>query len=330
MLAELDLADLRLRAAAAVGEEIDEFEPLLGGRSAITYQGVVAAGGERRRIVVKVAPPGLEPVRHRDVLRQARILKALGPVPGVRVPELLGTDAGEPPEVPPLFAMSFVPGESLEPLHELPARPEPDRDTHARAYEAARALAALGEYEPMPDVVAGEAPLSPADELERWRRAFETVGPELADGAAQCHRLLAAEIPTPLPPRVVHGDWRLGNMQCRAGEVLAVIDWEIWALADPRVDLAWFLSMTDPRHLRAVADPAVLPPPEELRAAYEDAAGRRVERMEWFGALAFYKQAAAGALIVKNSRKRGIDDEDLALTAALVPSLLDLARTALT
>ncbi|MGW0584042.1 phosphotransferase family protein, partial [Streptomyces sp. NPDC002920] len=48
-------------------------EPLTGGTSSLTYVAAlegVPAGYER--VVLKVAPPGLEPVRNRDVLRQAR------------------------------------------------------------------------------------------------------------------------------------------------------------------------------------------------------------------------------------------------------------------
>ena len=64
-----------------------------------------------RRIVVKVAPPGLAPVRNRDVLRQARLLRALAGVDGVCVPQVLLEDAGSPP----FFVMDFVEGESYEP-----------------------------------------------------------------------------------------------------------------------------------------------------------------------------------------------------------------------
>ncbi len=68
-------------------------------------------GGDK--IVVKVSPPGLDPVRNRDMLRQARVHKALegSPVP---VPTVLATDAGDPPDVPPFFVMEFVPGECVE------------------------------------------------------------------------------------------------------------------------------------------------------------------------------------------------------------------------
>ena len=50
---------------------ITSFDPFTAGTSSLTYgAGVVAASVSR--VVVKVAPPGLEPVRNRDVLRQAR------------------------------------------------------------------------------------------------------------------------------------------------------------------------------------------------------------------------------------------------------------------
>ena len=59
--------------------EVGTLEPLPGGISSLTYattlRGTVDAD---RRVVVKVAPPGLEPVRNRDVLRQARVMAALG------------------------------------------------------------------------------------------------------------------------------------------------------------------------------------------------------------------------------------------------------------
>ena len=65
--------------------------------------------------MVKVAPPGLPPVLNRDVLRQARVIRALHGT-AVPVPDVLWEDAGDPPDVPPLFVMAFVEGASLEPL----------------------------------------------------------------------------------------------------------------------------------------------------------------------------------------------------------------------
>ncbi len=110
-----DPAELASRASAAVGADIDQVEALHGGSSSFTYAAQLH-GRAPRKVVVKVAPPGLEPVRNRDVLRQAKVLRGLAGAPGVMVPEVLGTDAGAPPEVPPLVVMSFVAGESYEPV----------------------------------------------------------------------------------------------------------------------------------------------------------------------------------------------------------------------
>ena len=80
-------------------------------------------GGQR--VVVKVAPPGVEPIAHRDVLRQARLIRALDPT-AVPVPQVLWEDAGAPPEVPPLFVMSYLGGDSLEPLFDDDPRRHPN------------------------------------------------------------------------------------------------------------------------------------------------------------------------------------------------------------
>ena len=118
---EGDLRHLTERLAPIGATDV---QPLRGGASSLTYTARArwlspcSSGDDRRRVVVKVAPAGLAPVRNRDVLRQARLLRALGPT-AVPVPEVLWEDAGDPPEVPPLFVMSFVEGTSLEPLFDL-------------------------------------------------------------------------------------------------------------------------------------------------------------------------------------------------------------------
>jgi aminoglycoside phosphotransferase (APT) family kinase protein len=93
-MVELDLDELRRRLESAA---VTEVTPLAGGASSLTFR------GERdgRAVVVKVAPPGVAPVAHRDVLRQARIMKALA-VTRVPVPEVVWEDPGNPPDTSPL------------------------------------------------------------------------------------------------------------------------------------------------------------------------------------------------------------------------------------
>src|SRR5215475_10840052 len=99
-MVDLDLDELRRRLS---GADVGDVRPLAGGASSLTFAG----RRDGRAVVVKVAPPGVEPVAHRDVLRQARIIKALGATP-VPVPDVVWEDPGNPPHTPPLFVMSHI------------------------------------------------------------------------------------------------------------------------------------------------------------------------------------------------------------------------------
>ena len=79
-MTEPDLDRLAERLAVA---GVSDVRPMEGGASSLTYGGRL--GG--RRVVVKVAPPGVMPLLNRDVLRQARLIRALEPTP-VPVPEV--------------------------------------------------------------------------------------------------------------------------------------------------------------------------------------------------------------------------------------------------
>ena len=93
-MADLDalIEELRLRTAAAAqswhpGAGVVSIEPLTGGASSLTFTVTFDGVPEADRVVVlKVAPPGLEPLRNRDVLRQGTVMRALKGRPGVPVP----------------------------------------------------------------------------------------------------------------------------------------------------------------------------------------------------------------------------------------------------
>lgn len=324
-----ELWQLGHRAARCLDDDsqLTQLRQLTGGTSSLTYLATrLHPQGAESQVVIKVAPAGLEPVRNRDVLRQARILRTLSGT-DVLVPCVLGEDAGSPPEVPPLFVMEFVAGESYEPMQrdDQGRSSATDREVSERALAAVRMLVALHHLDSATLAVANEPVVAPADELRRWHRAFTTTDGDLHPRVVdQAYDLLAAETPLPLPPVVSHGDWRLGNMQCQGSEIRAVIDWEIWSLGDPRLDLSWLLLMADPVRLGAVRHGG-MPGPAELLAAYEALAGRQLEGMTWFAALVRFKQAAASALICKNTRKAPIPTDRGLAMAELVPSLASRA-----
>src|ERR1700734_2854224 len=282
--------------------------PLTGGTSSLTFlvdlDGV--APGETP-VVLKVAPPGLAPLRNRDVLRQARLQKAVQRDGRPLAPDVLFADPGDPPGVPPFMAMNLVPGECVEPvLCAAAERPEPGQ-VRARFFDAVRVLAQLHEIKPAAVGLGGEPVVGLADEVDRWTRAFVTLPGDMGGDYQRAAKALRASIPAPVPPAVNHGDFRLGNTLCEGDRINAVIDWEIWSVGDPRIDLAWLTFFADDAGHPAVAPGTVAGTPtgREIVRAYENALGRPLPELGWFGALTRYKEAAATGLLLKRAQKLG-------------------------
>ena len=307
-----------------------DVRPLTGGNSSLTFLvdlGGVPAG--ETPIVLKVAPPGLEPVRNRDVLRQARLQTALRGAGRSLAPQVHFTDAGFPPGTPPFVAMNLVPGECVEPiLRPVDDRPTPDL-VRARYLAAARALADLHDTSPESIGIGDEPVIDLRAEIGRWTRAFETLPTQMQGEYERAASALLATLPDALPPVVTHGDYRLGNTLCADDRLEAIIDWEIWSVGDPRVDLSWFTFFTDDAgHLAAEpGPPAGTPTRAELIGEYERRRGLTVPDLPWFDALTRYKEAAATGLLLKRAAKHGIQVNPA--MARMGPVLPDLVQEVL-
>jgi aminoglycoside phosphotransferase (APT) family kinase protein len=307
------LAQLRDRVGPRVtawrpGARVLGVSPLTGGTSSLTFLVELAgvAAGETP-VVLKVAPPGLPPLRNRDVLRQARLQKAVQGARRPLAPDVLFSDPGDPPEVPPFMAMNLVPGECVEPvLSDAAERPAPGV-VRARFFDAVEVLAHLHGVVPAEVGLGDEPAVGLADEVDRWTRAFATLPREMAGDYERAAKALMATMPAPLLPAINHGDYRLGNTLCEGDRVNAVIDWEIWSVGDPRVDLSWMTFFTDDAGHPAVAPGTVAGTParREVVRAYEAALGRPVSELGWFDALTRYKEAAATGLLLKRAHKLG-------------------------
>jgi aminoglycoside phosphotransferase (APT) family kinase protein len=312
------LAQLAERLAS---RDVSALATLPGGASSLTYVGRCAD----RPVVVKVAPPGVRPIAHRDVLRQARVLRALGPTP-VPVPEVAFDDPGDPPDVPPLFVMSHLDGTPCEPLFD-DVDGGSETVVAGRFQNAAATLARLHRVEPSSVGLASEPVVGPRDEVERWCRTLETVDAAPVPGWREVATALRFSAPPTLPPAVVHGDFRLGNLLAVGDRITAVIDWEIWSVGDPRVDVGWFLINCDPStYRRSTRYTAAVPSLRELAASYRQELGREVPELDWFCALACFKSTATWSLIVKHNRRRSRPDPELEAMTSVLPHLLSRAR----
>jgi aminoglycoside phosphotransferase (APT) family kinase protein len=301
---------------------VGDVRALPGGASSLTY----LAMRDARPVVVKVAPAGVMPILHRDVLRQARMIRALGST-GVPVPTVLWEDEGAPPDEPPMFVMSYVEGVSLEPLFDLDPPDVDSRDVAGRMRDAARVLAELHRLDPS-SLPLGEEPEVGLDaEVERWCALLRTVDPALVPGWEMTAEVLRANMPTQADPAIVHGDFRLGNLLVSSQGIAAVVDWEIWSIGDPRIDLGWFLLNADPdTYRRPTPYVGLTPPVADLVAAYTEALGSALKDVDWFCALASFKSAATWSLIVKHNRRRPTPDPDYERIAEQLPTLLERAR----
>lgn len=114
-----------------------------------------------------------------------------------------------------------------------------------------------------------------AEALAELRNRFISYGGDRPI-LALALRWLEANIPPPVLPSLVHGDFRLGNLMFEHGRVTGVLDWELAHLGDWHEDLA-FGCMTVWRFSRPDRPGYGLTTVEELAAAYEEAGGAKFD-----------------------------------------------------
>jgi aminoglycoside phosphotransferase (APT) family kinase protein len=93
--------------------------------------------------------------------------------------------------------------------------------------------------------------IEPPDPAECWRRELDYWEADINEKELEPHPIVRAAIRRlrrnpPVPPKrvaVVHGDMRAGNFLFnKAGEIKAILDWEMMHLGDPLEDLTWALN----------------------------------------------------------------------------------------
>ena len=199
--------------------------PLAGGISAtMTALEVAELDGQRRRMVVR----HYEGMQQRaDALvgeyRLLQILRSLG----LAVPEPYYLDCSGELLQAPYMVIEYIEG----------AMDFAPRDVHRHVLQMARCLAEIHRVD--------RAAYDLSFLHESAAACVEIQGPqpvELAEffGEGRIREALAAvgTLPVCNEPVLLHGDFWPGNTLWRAGELVAVIDWEDAELGDPLMDLA--------------------------------------------------------------------------------------------
>lgn len=159
-------------------------------------------------------------------------------------------------------------------MRAIPGTPDPNAilavaDPQVLIRDIARELAATHRTDPagIPVPV-----MDTAEALAELKARFISYGADRPI-LALAVRWLEQNLPAPVPPRLVHGDFRLGNLLVEDGRLSGVLDWELAHLGDPHEDIA-FGCMTVWRFSRPDRPGYGLTSIAELVQAYEEAGGQ--------------------------------------------------------
>ena len=156
---------------------------------------------------------------------------------------------------------------------------------------------------------------------QRWQQSKIAHLPEM-DALAEW--LLQRLPPDPVPPSVVHGDFKLDNVMLSEAydRVVAVFDWEMTALGDPLVDVGILLAYwTSAVHPEAITNRPGWFTREEILERYGRQSGRDLSGIRFYEIFALFKIAVVIQQIFFRYVRGQTDDPRFAHFDARVRSL---------
>ena len=231
------------RLAACLGRCVPDFKALIscrrlsGGASQETYRVEIEAGPGPRTLAVRRAAKGIRSIDgtgpglegEADLFRVARAA-------GVPEPEIIHTFLPDD-ELGAGFVMQWLEGETLG--GRIVRDPKLETIRPRLAFECGEILARIHGIDPVATGLARHLKtVSTRDNVtDVWERyvAFGTAMP-MIDYTA---RWLLDHLPDEAEPRLVHNDFRNGNIMVSSGGVVAVLDWELAHMGDPVRDIGW-------------------------------------------------------------------------------------------
>ncbi|HMN73918.1 MAG TPA: phosphotransferase family protein [Rhodoblastus sp.] len=222
-----------VRRFAPGAERLDRLVRLSGGASQETWSLTAIVDGAPQRMILRRAPAGVPVVEKISLETEAALMQAAEvagvPSPHVHYVVRPQDDFGRG------FFMSHVEGEALG---RKIVRDEAFAAIRPKlAYQAGETLARIHAIDPaglpeLPRITPAEEVATMFDNYRRWSEprpvfelAFRWARERMPPGDA--------------PARLVHGDFRNGNMLVTPQGISAVLDWELAHIGDPLRDLGW-------------------------------------------------------------------------------------------
>ena len=282
--------------APALGEvAVEGLRRLSAGANRETWAcDAVDAAGDRHELVLQRQRPGAglpdQNSAEAAVLRHAR-------AGGVTVAEVVAAGAPPTPVGRDYVVVRRLPGESIA---RRILRDEPYAGARERfVADCAGELAAIHALDPAPltDLLVRVDDPVAAQRVSYER--FDDPHPvfELA------LRWLDERRPEPQDPRVVHGDFRMGNLLVDENGLSGVLDWELCHLGDPAVDLGWLVAR--PWRFGGDGEVGGMGSRAELLDRYEAAGGRALslDELRWWEVVATLRWGVACLFMVDDHRR---------------------------
>ena len=305
-----------------------------GGGSNFTF--LVERGGER--FVLRRPPrPPLPPSAH-DMVREARLQNAIRTAGFSRLADIVAVCEDESVIGVPFYVMRHLDGHVI--TSELPPGLESKKARHALGIDLVDTLVEIhGARGPSLEPFRREGSYLER-QVRRFTQLWEINKTRELPAVDEVARYLHVNLPAPLEPTVVHGDYRLGNMMVAPEEptrIRAVLDWEMGAIGDPRADVGYLLATySEPNgHVSALGSSPVTAEPgfptrAQLVERYIELSAREVQPLPWFEALALWKAAIFCEAIYGRYTRGELGEEDTraAIFEHAVPQLAETARAA--
>ncbi|HXO81936.1 MAG TPA: phosphotransferase family protein [Mycobacterium sp.] len=215
-----------LEPALGPGTAIEDLRTLTGGASRTTWAFNATTGEQRRALILRTGPPDEV---HAGMELEARAQRAAAAA-GAPVPHIVIADDSIAALGNPFLICDAIAGETI--VRRI-QRQLDDPGRRRLLSQCAEALVAIHRADPnLPGISAD-------DQMAAWRDELDAIGDTTAT-FEWAFRWLADNRPAPSPPRLVHGDFRMGNLIVDKSDLAAVLDWELVHVGEIYEDLAWF------------------------------------------------------------------------------------------
>jgi aminoglycoside phosphotransferase (APT) family kinase protein len=260
-----------------LGDEpaVENLRELTGGASRTTWSFDAVTDSARRPLILRTGAPD---EIHAGMELEAGAQRAAS-LAGAPVPHVLVADNSVAALGDPFLICDFIGGETI--VRRIQRRLD-DAGRTRLLTQCAQALAAIHRAEPpeLPGLVE-------QDQLSQWREQLDEMGDTTAT-FEWAFRWLAANRPPASPLRLVHGDFRMGNVIVDDSGLAAVLDWELVHLGEVYEDLTWFCIRAWRFGAPATLGAGGLGSIESFLNAYEEAGGATLDRsaIRWWLVLA--------------------------------------------